>query len=98
MVEETARLSQLYGLGIVLSVMIAIAFFWLVWYVLKTTHQRELSLVQLTTTYLAHLHELVLQHDQRAIEAIKAMSEASLHQREEHKEMIALLRDLNHRT
>lgn len=97
LLEESTKLANLYGLGVVLSIFIALMLFGLIWYVLKTGAGREKSLSDIINGTVRHMNDLLLQHDQRAIDAVKSLAQANEYQRQEHKEMIEVLRDINSR-
>ena len=97
LVESTAQMSDKYSMNVVLTIIIVFAFMILVSYVLWTNNQREIRLAVVIDGSIRQMYELVLQHDQRAIDAVRSIGEANTHQREEHKEMIQVLRDINSR-
>lgn len=89
---EATRLAFIYGLGIVLSVLIAIAFFTLVWKVLKTNNERELRLAGIIENHQNHQTEALVRLEQSLTENMRHIRETDKLQRDEHKEMISLLR------
>lgn len=90
-----------YGLGTLLAVGIAIAFWRILIYVLKENSNREERLagiiekdISLLQNSISHVSDLLIQHDSRAVEAIKGINEANQYQRQEHKEMIEILHSM----
>jgi len=104
LIEEAARLSQLYGLGIVLAVIITLAFLGQLWLSYKShrkdkeaSEKREERLMNFLENGVEHTNQLLIQHDQRAIEISKMVTQANEYQRDEHKEMIRVLQQIGNK-
>lgn len=83
--EKTAQLAVNYGLGIVLSIAMAIFLAWLLKYVLKQNEIREQRLSELIIKDIAASTKAIHDHDERSVAAIKSIEEANRRQREEHE-------------
>lgn len=95
-VEKLANLTNAFGLGTVLALIIATAFIWVIKYVmnenskreeraLKVSIEREERLAEIINTNLATIHKNLLEHDARAIQAIRMMEQNSILYREEQR-------------
>lgn len=100
-IDKLIEWSANYGLGVVLSILGAICFFKLLIFVLKENSKREDRLAGIIEQHLKALEaghiqtqQLLMAHDQRAVESSKQIAEALKYQREEHKEMIDSLRQI----
>ena len=92
--EGAARLSQLYTLGVVLAIIITIAFLYLVWAVMSTNEKREMRLVNLIDGSIRQMHNVLIEQNNRALEISAKLKDAEDRNREEHQAMIALLQRL----
>lgn len=92
--ETTAKLADLYGLGTILSIGITIALFVFVGYVfwVQNIHQKELAAIINNT--LLMLTRMAETHQQQALDAARQMTDAASFQRQEHKEMVAVLNEI----
>ena len=109
LIEETARLSYLYGLGIVLAIIITFAFIGLIWLVLKAhrkdkddaklretllmekSEKREERLMNFLENGVSHVSQLLIAHDQRAMDYMKESDKAAACRADEHKEMMQVI-------
>lgn len=83
--EKIAQLAVNYGLGIVLSIGMAVFLGWLLRYVLIQNEKREQRLSDLIVRDIAANTKSIDDHDERAVAAIKSIEEAHRRQREEHE-------------
>lgn len=93
-VESAVTMADRYTLGVVLAIIIVLAFISLVAYVMWTNNRRELRLVGVIDGSMARMQEMLLMQDAHMTETRESLKEATADQREEHKEMILLLRNL----
>ena len=92
--EKIAQLAVNYGLGIVLSIGMAVFMGWLLKYVLKQNELREQRLSDLIIKDLAVTTKSINDHDERSNSAIKNIEEANRRQREEQEEHKKLLQQI----
>lgn len=90
-IDQAARLANLYSLGVVLAIIITIAFVALMGFVLWTNHKRESALAAIINTTVKQMNDALLAHDTRSIDAVKSLSQANEYQRQEHQEIIKLI-------
>ena len=105
LMEESARLAQLYGLGIVLAIAIPITTVFLVRWIIKAfnmqltqNNEREQRYIGVIDGSIKQMNLLLSQHDQRSIDAVRSMQEAQTHQREEHREIMEMARRIYDRS
>ncbi len=94
-VSELIRMAASNGLGIVLSIIIAVGLGWLLRFVLRENAKREDRLATLIENHLHALTESVNRINQAITEHGREEKEANRYQREEHREMIRFLDRLN---
>lgn len=83
-IEKVAQVTVNYGLGIVLSLGMAIFMGWLLKYVFHQNEIREAALSELIKRDIASNTKAINDHDERTAAAIKNIEEANRRQREEH--------------
>ena len=103
--EESSRLAQLYGLGIVLAIAITVTTVFLVRWIIKAfnmqltqNNEREQRYISVIDGSIKQMNLLLSQHDQRSIDAVRSMQEAQAHQREEHREIMEMARRIYERS
>lgn len=88
---EAIRFAWLYGLGIVLAILITLAFLFVIWYVLITNDRREQRLAQIVSDDITRLQRTSV--EQTA--AIRALTESIQDSRDkdskEHSVIVGLL-------
>lgn len=93
--HDLIKLAVNYGLGIVLSIMMAVFMGWMLRYVLAQNAVREAKLASIIETHLASLDTRLTEHDARSAGAIRSIEEANRFQREEHHAMMNSLKSIN---
>lgn len=93
--EALFKYSVTYGLGIVLSVGMALFLFWILQYVLKENSKREDKLAAIIEGQLKYLMEAVSKltermtsHDAWEHEIVREENKAHEHQKNEHEEIL----------
>lgn len=97
-IAEIVKLAATNGLGIVLSVIIAIGLGWVLRFVLKENAKREDRLATIIENHLHSLTDSVSRINQAITDKDRQTQEVYRYQREEHQEMIRLLVKLNGKT
>ena len=99
--ETALNLVVNYGLGIVLAIGIAFMFWRLLLFVLKENSKREDRLAGIIEQHLKaleggnnQLQQQIMAHDARASEFSKQILEALRYNREEHTEIVRVLKEL----
>lgn len=93
-VEQATRLSQLYSLGVVLAIVITVAFLYLIWAVMRINEKREVRLVSLIDGSIKEMHAMIIEQHNRALDVADKLKDSESRNREEHQSMIALLQRL----
>ena len=97
-IAELVKLAATNGLGIVLSIIIALGMGWVLRFILKESAKREDRLATLIENHLHSLTDSVNRINQATAEKDRQAQEVYRYQREEHQEMIRLLVKLNGKT
>ncbi len=92
-IEQATRLANLYSLGVVLAVIITVSFVSLMAFVLWVGTQREQKLTDLINTTVAQQTSALMSHETRMFEGMKTLMQANEYQRQEHRELVTLIRD-----
>lgn len=93
-IAASAKIAQVYGLFTTVVLMVLVAFFWLVWYVLKTSHEREIRLAMVIDGSLLSITKTLINHDQRDMDVFRELHEAMRQQQQEHQHMVLILQSL----
>lgn len=96
--EQIAKLTVSYGLGVVLSIAMAIFMAWLLKYVLHQNEIREQRLADIISKDIASINKSLDDHDTRTIAVLKNVEEAQRYQRQEHEVQIKILEQLKDET
>lgn len=91
MMEEILKLAVNYGLGIVFSIGIAVAFFSHLRDDKKQSLDREERLMRFLESHSLVTQRLIAEHDARAVAACKTTEDANRFQREEHTKILEVL-------